>query len=125
MLVTRLGMAVLLAVGFDAAIPESAEAQLGAIRRKAEEAKKKLDSASKKKAEDSARARPDSTKPGGAAPASTAPGTQAAASSVTPTAAVAEAGLGGLGQLRLREWPEASRALHARDRRDRSREWHP
>jgi hypothetical protein len=68
---------------------EPADAQLGAIRRKAEEAPRKIDSASKKKAEDSARARPDSTKSGGAAPASsTVTGAQAPASTAPAPKAV-------------------------------------
>ncbi len=73
-------------LALDAANAHRAEAQLGAIRRKAEDAKKKLDSASKKNAEDSAKARPDSTKASGAAPASAAPGTQAPASSAAAPA---------------------------------------
>src|SRR5262245_7746868 len=84
MRIARLGVALVMMLGSQAAMPASAEAQLGAIRRRAEEAKKKIDSASKKKAEDSARARPDSTKSGGAAPATAA---QPTASSAAPAAA--------------------------------------
>ena len=69
--------------GLDIVVSRPADAQCGAMRRKTEEAKPKVDSASKRKAEDSARARPDSTKSGGAAPASgTVTGAQAPASPV-------------------------------------------
>ena len=88
MRITRLGAALLLTFGLDFVVVERADAQLGAIRRKAEEAKKKLDDAAKKSAADSAakaKASPDSSK------AKAADTTQKASGGTVAPAATAKA----------------------------------
>jgi len=71
----RCAAALLMAMALGAAVPETGSSQVGgALKRRAEEAKKKLEEASKKGAADSAKPKAaDSTKPAAATPAAATP----------------------------------------------------
>ena len=87
---TRYVCAVLAIMIASAALPQAGAAQVGALKRRAEEAKKRMESAAKKAAADSARKKSaDSTKAAGADSAksgATPPPGQAAPATANPTA---------------------------------------
>jgi OOP family OmpA-OmpF porin len=87
---TRWSAALLTAVLFAAAVPQTGDAQVGALRRRAEEAKKKLEEAAKKSSADSAKkkAAQDSAKAAAAADSAKA----AAPAAGTPDAAPSSSG---------------------------------
>jgi OmpA-OmpF porin, OOP family len=77
---------LLVAVLVVATLPEPASAQLGGLRKKAEEAKKKLEEGSKKPAADSAKPKTDSARAPAAAPAPAPTSAPAQQSSTAPKA---------------------------------------